>query len=85
MTCMSCGLTKAWPVAFPAGTIYATCWECVWKQHLREQHPKSVRKARKEAERRAKLRFRNEAHQAVEKELISRSILPEMQAKGTEL
>lgn len=69
MTCMSCGRTKNWADGFP-DHAYATCWECAWKMHLREKHPRVVRKARREAERRAKAKYRNEAHREVEASMV---------------
>jgi hypothetical protein len=69
MTCMSCGKTKAWPDAFP-NTTMAECWDCAWKAHLRSDHPRLVRKARRAAEKRARLRFRAEAHREVEADLL---------------
>lgn len=38
MTCMICGLKKAWPDAFP-DIIYAECWKCNWEAHNRQHHP----------------------------------------------
>ena len=69
MTCMDCARTKAYPDAFP-NTLDATCWECAWKRHLREQHPRLVRKARRKAEALARRKYRNEAHREVEAQLM---------------
>lgn len=74
MTCMSCAQTKAYPDGFP-NTLEATCWECAWKRHLREQHPRLIRKARRKAEARARQRIRNEAHREVEAELTRNGFL----------
>lgn len=68
MACMSCGETKAWPDGFPS-SIYAECWDCAWKQHLVKEHPRVIRRAQKEAERRAKRKFLAEGVQEVAAEL----------------
>lgn len=69
MTCMSCAQTKAYPDGFP-NTLEATCWECAWKRHLREHHPRVVRKARRKAEALARQRYRSDAHREVEEQLM---------------
>lgn len=55
MTCMTCTRTKAWPDGFP-NRIEATCWDCAWKRHLRDEHPRTVRKIEREVKKRAKRR-----------------------------
>lgn len=53
MTCMTCTRTKAWPDGFP-NRIEATCWDCAWRAHLRDEHRKTVRKIEREVKKRAK-------------------------------
>lgn len=74
MTCMCCGVTKAWPDGFP-NSMDAQCWKCAWNEHLRTKHPKVVKAARRRAEKRALTKFRNEAHREVEAELLKAGLL----------
>ena len=68
MTCMRCLQSKQWPDGFP-DHMDARCWDCAWKDHLKRKHPKVIRAARRRAEKRARIKFRNEAHREVEEEL----------------
>lgn len=54
MGCVMCGRVKAWPDAFPSPHIDATCWECAWDRHIASAHPRTVRKIRREARKRAR-------------------------------
>ena len=53
MGCMSCGERKAYPDGFPNRAV-AECWQCAWDSHIRNQHPKVVRRIKREARRRAR-------------------------------
>lgn len=53
MTCQTCARTKAWPDAFP-DRAYATCWQCSWDRHVRDHHPRLVRKVVRDVKRRAR-------------------------------
>jgi len=37
MRCAMCGRQKSFD-GFPVATIFAECWECVWKCHCRVSH-----------------------------------------------
>ena len=74
MTCMCCGQTKQWPDGFP-DHMDARCWDCAWKEHLRDKHPKVIRRARREAARMAKVRFINESSRLIEDRLKREGLL----------
>jgi hypothetical protein len=53
MNCVQCGRTLPYPEMFPNPAM-ADCWRCCWDRHIRDQHPRTVRRIRREATKRAR-------------------------------
>lgn len=80
MLCSYCLKRKAWPDGFPS-TFYSVCWDCRWKEHVRDDHRLSLiarRKARRRAIRVATASLlRDEAVERSERLLVPEPTRPD--------
>lgn len=85
VVCIRCRKEKVWPEGFPLGTtdypsehtkFFGECWECRWREHVLMEHPRAIRKGRREARRIVRDRFRRDANIEIEKEMLKRFGFP---------
>jgi len=54
MHCLTCSRVKAWPDGFPDTTSNRACWRCHFLDHIRTEHPATMRRIRRTVRKRAK-------------------------------